>query len=153
MPRWKKYNKKCHFGSMEHFDFLNVCPCSSRGFFTFLVGVAHGAVCGSHAVLLAAKSFFCNAFSALSGQRIERTCCSPLLSLLLWRWLYPTTHCGCFMEFLSKMYLRQISFLGTNEWKIRKNKDTDFISTFKIYIRKWVSSTLFAVHFHQLVQF
>ena len=31
--------------------------------------------------------FFCNAFSALSGQRIERTCCSPLLSLLLWRCL------------------------------------------------------------------
>ena len=64
-----------------------------------------------------------------------------------------TTHCGWFMEFLSKIYLRQISFLVTNEWKIRKNKDTDFISTFKIYIRKWVSSTLFAVHFHQLVQF
>ena len=30
-------NEKCYF------DFLNISPFSPKGFFTFLVGVAHGA--------------------------------------------------------------------------------------------------------------
>ena len=36
-------------------------------------------------MLLAAKSFFqdCNAFSALSGQRNERTCCAPTFTFAL----------------------------------------------------------------------
>ena len=35
---------------------------------------------------------------------------------------FHTCHYGCFVEFLSKKYLRQISILGTNEYKIIKMK-------------------------------
>ena len=40
-------NQKCHFGSMYHFDFLNVCPFSTRSFFTFFVAMAHGVAAQS----------------------------------------------------------------------------------------------------------
>ena len=36
-------NQKRHFGSMYYFHLLNVGPFPPRGFFTFLIAVAHGA--------------------------------------------------------------------------------------------------------------
>ena len=36
--------EKVNFGPNKFFDFLNVCPFPPRGFFTFLVVLAHGAV-------------------------------------------------------------------------------------------------------------
>ena len=35
-------NQKCYMDPSNIFDFLNVRPFSPRGFFTFLVAVAHG---------------------------------------------------------------------------------------------------------------
>ena len=35
-------NQKRHFGSMYYFQLLNVSPFPPRGFFTFLIAVAHG---------------------------------------------------------------------------------------------------------------
>ena len=46
-PRVKKdehlENQKRHFGSMYYFQLLDVSPFPPRGFFTFLIAVAHGA--------------------------------------------------------------------------------------------------------------
>ena len=42
------------------------------------------------------------------------------------------SHNGCFWDFLSKNYLRQISILGTNEWKIWKSKSTFVMSILNI---------------------
>ena len=36
-------NQKRHFGSMYYFQLLDVSPFPPRGFFTFLIAVAHGA--------------------------------------------------------------------------------------------------------------
>ena len=36
---------KCIMGSKYFFDFLNICPFSPGGFFTFLVGLAYGGAC------------------------------------------------------------------------------------------------------------
>ena len=38
--------------------------------------------------------------------------------------VFLTAHHGCFLELLSKKYLRQISILGTNKYKVKKNKGT-----------------------------
>ena len=35
-------NQKRHFGSMYYFQLLDVSPFPPRGFFTFLIAVAHG---------------------------------------------------------------------------------------------------------------
>ena len=39
---------------------------------------------------------------------------------------------GCLWIFLFKKYLRQISILGTNKYKLRKTKGNFVISTFKV---------------------
>ena len=57
-------------------------------------------------------------------------------------------HNGCFWSFLPKKYLRQISILSTNKWKIRKSKGTIVMPTFKINIR---SMPLFFLTFYSLV--
>ena len=46
------------------------------------------------------------------------------------------SHNGCFWNLLSIKYLRKISILVTNMWKIRKNKNNFYVSTFKIDITK-----------------
>ena len=69
----------------------------------------------------------------------KRFCCRILLELS-WDCIVQCTaavsiqytHNGCLWEFLSKMYLRQISFLGTNENKIWKNNSTLVMSILKV---------------------
>ena len=42
------------------------------------------------------------------------------------------SHNGCFWDFLSKKYLRQISILGTNKWKIWKSKSSIVMPILKL---------------------
>ena len=45
-------------------------------------------------------------------------------------------HYGCFLGFVSKIYFKQISILGTNEQETTKNKGAIVILTFRIEIVK-----------------
>ena len=65
-------------------------------------------------------------FSTISCQLCKKSNSELVYSLILGpsRKVFLSFHDGCYWKFLIKRYLRQISVLGTNEYKIWKHKGT-----------------------------
>ena len=60
---------------------------------------------------------------------------APICNILSGKVGKTSPHYDCFLQLLSKNYLRQTSILGTNKSENQKNKDSYFTSTLEVDIK------------------